>query len=325
MNRDFRFALLLATYKRLCEGQLQIFKMLNQSYENFHLFVAVKGCSEYVFNKSWLPYFQKFIDEGKLTLRRFPNKNQMSNLVDCVRGLNLRGYDYFCKIDDDDFYDVNYLKRCNEAANESSGKNLFWMDRSCRLVVNRHDNFYRFKKNTQWNSYWGPTLCATRFVWQEYMNLENGEEDLPSYIGKNNLPAMPRHKDCGFHEDKLLYSMMRAFGGVYNIRKNGIPYVMFNESNASVSRGGFVNGWFQTENSDVTKSELAEEQIFYCKTPDFEDDVRVFMGYVWGVASGATGKLISLTDTELEIDWDKFLPQKYTRQDDGSWWSNDPI
>lgn len=78
--------------------------MMHQSYRNFHLFVAVKGMSSFIFQSILIPQFQEFIDEGRLTLRWFPNKNQLSNLADTIRGLDTTNYELFLKIDDDDFY-----------------------------------------------------------------------------------------------------------------------------------------------------------------------------------------------------------------------------
>ena len=65
------------------------------------------------------PQFQEFIDEGRLTLRWFPNKNQLSNLADTIRGLDTTDYELFVKIDDDDFYGRDYLLTINEFHSKS--------------------------------------------------------------------------------------------------------------------------------------------------------------------------------------------------------------
>lgn len=105
-----RLAICMTSYGRLPELFRQIYAMLDQTYENKHLFVAVKGYTERFFRKVILPPMQHFIDEGVLTLRLFPNSNQLANFVDTVRGLDISEFDLFCKIDDDDFYDRDYLK-----------------------------------------------------------------------------------------------------------------------------------------------------------------------------------------------------------------------
>lgn len=55
-----------------------------------------------------LPQFQPYIDAGRLTIRYFPNSNQLTNLLDCTRGLDVSDYELFLKIDDDDFYSRDY-------------------------------------------------------------------------------------------------------------------------------------------------------------------------------------------------------------------------
>lgn len=65
-------ALCLASYKRPEDLQRQIFSIMNQSYDNFLLFEAVKGIPEFFINTFIIPQFQHFIDEGRLTIRCFP-------------------------------------------------------------------------------------------------------------------------------------------------------------------------------------------------------------------------------------------------------------
>ena len=56
------------------------------------------------------PHVQPFIDAGRVTLRLCPNRNQLTNFMDTVRGLDISSYDLFAKIDDDDFYDPDYFR-----------------------------------------------------------------------------------------------------------------------------------------------------------------------------------------------------------------------
>lgn len=100
----------LASYRRLTDLQRQIWCMMDQSYENFHVFAAVKGIPETTYRKTVLPLFEHFIQEGRLTMRLFPNKNQLSNFLDTVRDLDISNYDLFAKIDDDDLYGRDYFK-----------------------------------------------------------------------------------------------------------------------------------------------------------------------------------------------------------------------
>lgn len=107
--RQCRIACLLPSYKRFKDLQRQIWCLMDQDTADFHLFVAVKGMAEADFQRLLLPQFSHFVEEGRLTLRLFPNRNQLSNLPDCVRRLDVSGFDLFAKLDDDDVYALDYL------------------------------------------------------------------------------------------------------------------------------------------------------------------------------------------------------------------------
>lgn len=93
-----RIAACLSSYRRLTDLQRQIWCMMDQSYENFHVFAAVKGIPEATYRKTVLPLFEHFIQEGRLTMRLFPNKNQLSNFLDAIRDLDISDYDLLPKL-----------------------------------------------------------------------------------------------------------------------------------------------------------------------------------------------------------------------------------
>lgn len=111
--KKYKYALLIASYSRVDLLIKQIYCMLNQSYQNTCVFVAVKGLSEIIVQDVILPQFEREIDAGKLVLRMFPNSNQLHNLMDCIRDLDIPSFDYFVKIDDDDLYSYKYVETLN--------------------------------------------------------------------------------------------------------------------------------------------------------------------------------------------------------------------
>lgn len=114
--RKRKFAVCMTTYKRPDAACKQIFAMLNQDYaaDLYHLFVAVKGVPELYFNTYMLTLFKQFIDSGRLTLRYYPNYNQLTNFLDTIRDCDMSSYDKICVIADDALYAPNYLTCVNE-------------------------------------------------------------------------------------------------------------------------------------------------------------------------------------------------------------------
>lgn len=83
----------IASYKRVEDLLRQILCMMNQSYPHLHVFAAVKGVSAETARRILLPHVQPFIDAGRVTLRLCPNRNQLTNFMDTVRGLDISSYD----------------------------------------------------------------------------------------------------------------------------------------------------------------------------------------------------------------------------------------
>ena len=175
--------------------QLQIYQMLHQNYDNFHVFVACKGISEFNFNKYIKPQYKKYIDEGKLTIRYFPNKNQLSNFFDTIRDIDIEDFDYFCKIDDDDLYSPDYIKTYNDLANYYPNNNFFFRKDSQRLVRKNYKGFVSLEYDGS-NIYMGPTLCMLKSVLKKIRKAEESVSNLQEYIKEEGLPE--ELYSCGF-------------------------------------------------------------------------------------------------------------------------------
>lgn len=240
-----RIACLLSSYKRLKELQRQIYCFMDQSYKNFHLFVAVKGVSEHDVVDILMPTFSHFIEAGRLTIRMAPNRNQVSNLIDCVRGLDVSEYDLFAKIDDDDIYARDYLSTLAEFAS--------FLPKGVGSYYQGFGGFFvkdgTFSHSTvRWYSAWGPTLCFP----PQCMRTLSAIEKNPSLAAEVCRGA--RETQFGFAEDLILHILNMKAGAM-----NRAPYlvscgkdkqVCVCQDNTSTTRGGYIENDF----SEVTKN-----------------------------------------------------------------------
>lgn len=181
--------------------------MMHQSYRNFHLFVAVKGMSSFIFQSILIPQFQEFIDEGRLTLRWFPNKNQLSNLADTIRGLDTTNYELFLKIDDDDFYGRDYLLTINEFHSEipqhhcSCFKDWSWVHYKYGGISSLQKEFYYV---------FGASMVLTRSVMERLMACEEHPEMIHPIVQR--WDHIPGHGNIGFSEDNFIHKLMLETG-----------------------------------------------------------------------------------------------------------------
>lgn len=316
--RERRMALCLSSYKRFEELQRQIYSMMHQSYDNFHLFVAVKGISTYIFESILVPQFREWIDAGKLTMRWFPNKNQLSNLVDCIRGLDTTGYELFLKIDDDDFYGKDYLRTVNEFHCEiPQHHGSYYCDWG--MVHHRNKGFSTIQP--EYYYMFGPTLVLPREVMERLLACE----ETPTLI----CPVVARatdgvgHQDIGFIEDNFIHKLLCEHGcsniGPF-VHKKGIKHhIIVQKANPSVTRGDLVEGTFRQTNSAVTHNPADYEYVLGLSHREWSDAFCVFGTRGFRVGNGDAATVLAMTPELITLKWDKWGTETFARRADGSY------
>lgn len=111
--KDRRFLVGLTSYKRIRDAIRQIYTFMDQSYTNFILHVLLKGVDEVDWKYRLEHNFRHFMDEGRLVVDCVPNENQLNNLLQLPMNIPEESYDLITKVDDDDWYDREYMKGLN--------------------------------------------------------------------------------------------------------------------------------------------------------------------------------------------------------------------
>lgn len=316
-GRNRRMALCLASYKRPEDLQRQIFSMMNQSYGNFHLFVAVKGIPEFFVNTFIIPQFQHFIDTGKLTLRCFPNGNQLSNLLDTVRGIDTSGFELFLKIDDDDFYCRDYLKTINEFCETvPDGYSCYYSD--WNWVLYKHGGVVSPQKEPFY--VFGSSLVMSREVMEQVWKSETEPEIIRRIMAK--YYGGEGHSRIAWSEDNFLHKLMMEFGcgniAPFVSRKGMKHFLMVQRSNASVTRGGLVPG-DAVQHVDVANASSPREMVFTLIHPEWMDTVRIYGQSSYRVSNGDRARVVRQTDSSITLGWEKWGEEVFVRNPDGSY------
>lgn len=276
-KREIQMALCLTSYKRVEDLQRQMACMLRQSYGSFHLFVAVKGVPEAVVTQVILPGFARDIASGRLTVHLFPNKNQLSNLIDTVRGLPIDDYDLFLKIDDDDLYGIDYLHKVAEFHQTLPPGCCSCYEGPCPVLEKRHgfplmgERFFRV---------FGSSFVWTRPVMERIFACEQSPSLAAEILARNASPF--DNGNIGFAEDNLIHLLMKE-NGCANIapylKQKGIdPHIIVQNSNASVTRGGLLDDRFAEANKTLSTDPALWEHCIAVSRNGFEADVVVITG-----------------------------------------------
>lgn len=232
-QKKHKFLICISSFKRPIFLSGQILRMKNQTYQNFDINVSIKGVTksymeEIIFNE-WDDLFKN----KKLNISFDTNKNQLSNLMDTVRNVDLDKYDYFCKIDDDDWYAPDYLESVNKWLNK---KNNISLSHSLQALVVKDTDLSQTKENmaiiSPYRGSWsGPTMCMSREVIRMALKLENNHAAMEPYISKEFVKLFSLTA-----EDRLLTDVSYYIGDVQR-RQDNTPKVIYGQQYHSVTRG----------------------------------------------------------------------------------------
>ena len=294
-------ALLISSCGRPSELIRQVHSMLAQTYRNKHIFVAAKGYTEDAYNRFLLPQFERYIKQGLLTVRQFDNKNQMSNLIDTVRGLDIDSYNYFFKIDDDDFYDYRYVATIMEAAEFANPSTSFYWegDPTVFKKVGRSFSIVPY-------GWYGRAGNSCVFSAKAFRRLLQEEEDKDILVEDlKSWSAYDGTTEIGWHEDRFYHHVMSLYGAedvAYLFNSKGIPlpfFVGYHMSAYSVCRGG-VSSAFINKSKDVTSKvtekyiEIEGEGVYYLMGGRIEREG----------AHGCGGTILDRFEDSYLIHWD---------------------
>lgn len=226
-KKQNRFLLLLSSYKRPMLLSGQILRLMNQTYTDFTLSVSIKGVPNEWIKSTFFKEWQPFINQKRLYVRFDENKDQLSNLLDAARSFDISKYDYFCKIDDDDWYAPTYLEETNIWLNQEKDIDLS-LTRNAILLENGKDDTVTMRINNK--NLAGPTMCFSQKVIKSLFALEKNPRALvPLYPEKEVLKQKVKQ------EDALIHHMTEKIGKVqyrHTIKEN----IIYGKQYPSVTR-----------------------------------------------------------------------------------------
>jgi len=226
-----RILVMISSWKRPLLLSGQIIRFANQTYDNFDISVSVKGAEEHWVRSTFMQEWQEMIKSGKLRVRFDNNREQLSNLLDTVRDIDLNRYDYFCKVDDDDWYAPTYLEEVNEWLNKSDDITLSHSQKAT-LLQNGDKQVRMFFNNTPLS---GPTMCFSRSVIQAALKLEQNPEAMNEIY-----PAHMVRAHQGIREDRMLHELAVAMGK-QQYRMTSPYNIIYGQQYPSVMRGNYLN------------------------------------------------------------------------------------
>lgn len=230
-QKEYRFLLCMSSFKRPIFASGQIFRLMNQTYQNFDISVSLKGIDKkwgrLTIEKEW----EQFKKNNRLFVRYDKNRGQLSNLLDTVRDIDLNKYDYYCKIDDDDWYAPTYLENVNDEINREENITVSHSTNAYILTEDIDSTYF----SPNWSGLSGPTMCFSRKIMKIALEIEKYPHRVYKY-----LPDEPGTALFINNEDRLLHHLAARIG-TQQYRSSTEPQVVFGWQYRSVMRNdGYV-------------------------------------------------------------------------------------
>ena len=225
-RKNYRFLLCMSSFKRPIFASGQIFRLMNQTYPHFDISVSMKGVdeswSQITFEKEW----KQFKEANRLFVRYDENRGQLHNLLDTVRDIDLNRYDYFCKIDDDDWYAPTYLETVNNELNKQENIAISHSTNTYTLTEDVMSTYF----NVNGSNLSGPTMCFSREIIKIALEIEKNPDLLHTYLPEEAYSYLFIAR-----EDRLLHHLARNIGQE-QYRQADEPQVIYGWQYRSVTR-----------------------------------------------------------------------------------------
>ncbi len=230
--QQHRFLVMISSFKRPMLATGQVLRFFDGSYQNFDISLSMKGLGENFPKTLWEKTLTPFLQSGRLKLRYDANKAQYANLLDTVRDVDLTQYDYFCKVDDDDWYTPGYLQSVNRFINESalepaltSGHNAVILEwgKTTKDPV----SMWRYTGELT-----GPTFCFSREVIEIALAIEKDPSLAKNYT-KDRFEEFQEVREDAF------LAHLAAEIGLDLKRDRGAPQIIYGWQFPSVMRSNY--------------------------------------------------------------------------------------
>lgn len=306
-----RVCVCITSYNRIDPLIRQVFTFLAYMPAYAHLNVAVKGVTEEMFNILHKPLFQKFIDQGRLTMKVMPNKGQLWNHVDSWTLEDINKFDYFCKVDDDDFYAPEYVQDVIDIHSHfpfSLGGSLIRAKR--HIFYSAGGNFFSdvYKQEIHTRGELANSFVLSREVVQQLIN-----------ISKNIDYELDRTEWAIANEDNIMQALLHVHGfvdrGAYIKKIYGDDYLYcgYNRSQGSTSNRDPDKGVYMSHvhmlNTPPSKGNygIGTESILKLQHRDWKCMGVIRNNSVCTDSAGAcvTGIAKSQSDNHITIYWPK--------------------
>ena len=277
-----------------------------QPYGNCHVFAAVKGMTADNFSSLVLPRYEHWIRQGRVTLRHYPGKNQVSDLIDTIRGVELSSYDLFVFPREELLCPSGLLERINRLHARLSPHHCSCERGECRMLTTRNGVQYAEPPAKPAR----PLFYTLTREAAEY--LIACERNPAKIAGLYPDRQDPEHGAYGHDADALMMQLVRHSGGwdLSDIEKE--IFLMVRPSPA-VSLNNPLVEMEENLHEAITDDPASAEYLVELEHPYWTDNFRILGVNGCRVKLPEKATVLRFTERELVLQWERWGREQFIR------------
>lgn len=277
-----------------------------QPYGNCHVFVAVKGMTEDNFTSLVLPRYEHWIRQGRVTLRHYPGKNQVSDLIDTVRGVELSPYDLFVFPREELLCSSGFLERINRLHARLSPHHCSYEQGECRMLTTRNGVQYTEPPAKPANPLF---YTLTREAAEYLMECERNPAQLAGlYPDRRD----PKHGAYGHDADSLMMQMVSYYGGE-NLSSMEQETSFLLCPSPAVSLNNPLVEMEESLHEAMTDDPVSAEYLVELEHPYWTDCFRILGINGCRVKLPEKATVLRFTERELVLQWERWGREQFIR------------
>lgn len=284
-----------------------------QPYGNCHVFVAVKGMTEDNFTSLVLPRYEYWIRQGRVTLRHYPGKNQVSDLIDTVRGVELSPYDLFVFPREELLCSSGFLERINRLHARLSPHHCSYEQGECRMLTTRNGVQYAEPPAKPANPLF---YTLTREAAEYLMECERNPAQLAGLYPDGRDP---KHGAYGHDADSLMMQMVSYYGGE-NLSSMEQETSFLLCPSPVVSLNNPLVEMEESLHEAMTDDPASAEYLVELEHPYWTDCFRILGINGCRVKLPEKATVLRFTERELVLQWERWGREQFIRdKEEGSY------
>lgn len=272
---------------------------LAEPYAESHLFIAVKGMTEPVFRNLVEARWHSAIQAGRMTLRLFPEKNPVSDVLDAFRGSDAEHHDLFLMLRESDAPAPGFMETLN--AFHSS-------------IPENYSGYY---KGTAWELAADGTPVRKDDACGQGTCFSLTRE---TFLALRELEGAPEPEPCGDGEQDLLFRLVTRYG-----RKNMAPFLgrelpghfLIYPCASQPGKCHSLQKARQASRQYFRHEEKLWEHVLELRHPGWCDHFHLLGKEGCRAANGDRASIQEFTDRQLCVKWDKWGVECFVRESDG--------